>query len=306
MATGRGRSVRIESLGEFVALARHLNFSRAASELNLSQPALSKRIAALEADLGFELFKRTRPLQLTPSGESFLFTAQRVVQAFDEGVTVAHGLNHRLGPVRLLWFEGAHYADVLAEHDIPEFEIAPMNGTESIFSTLERGLADVVSAADLTLSPDLLERARQAGIARIPTGTMPIYLVVSKNGSLGSRDSLMRSDLAGRESIIISGAVFNEWGDMLTNFLGADLGIHTILRPLPGNYANLRKLELGESSLLLHEDAVFPFLSSRKDVVIFDHLDGKPLELPACALYKADNPNAHVHEFAERLRTYFA
>jgi DNA-binding transcriptional LysR family regulator len=53
----------------FDAIARHGTLTRAAEELNVSQPAISRRLAALEADLGHPLFdRRTKPLALTKSG----------------------------------------------------------------------------------------------------------------------------------------------------------------------------------------------------------------------------------------------
>ncbi len=54
----------------FDAAARHGSFTRAARDLNVSQPAISRRVAALEADLGVMLFGReTKPLQLTATGQ---------------------------------------------------------------------------------------------------------------------------------------------------------------------------------------------------------------------------------------------
>lgn len=55
----------------FDAAARHGSFTRAARDLNVSQPAVSRRVAALEADLGVLLFGReTKPLQLTATGRT--------------------------------------------------------------------------------------------------------------------------------------------------------------------------------------------------------------------------------------------
>jgi DNA-binding transcriptional LysR family regulator len=59
-------STQIES---FVVLARELNFSRAADQLHITQPALTRRIQALEETLGQMLFLRLRGgLELTESG----------------------------------------------------------------------------------------------------------------------------------------------------------------------------------------------------------------------------------------------
>lgn len=68
----------------FLAVARHLNFRRAAAELQISQPALSNQIKALEATLGVALFSRTtRRVQLTAEGERFSVRARRLLDEID-------------------------------------------------------------------------------------------------------------------------------------------------------------------------------------------------------------------------------
>uniref|UniRef100_UPI003703D4C3 LysR family transcriptional regulator n=1 Tax=Phaeobacter sp. BS34 TaxID=2907240 RepID=UPI003703D4C3 len=55
-------------LRDFEALTTHKNFSRAAEERNVSQPAFSRRIRALEDEVGVKLINRqTFPLSLTLS-----------------------------------------------------------------------------------------------------------------------------------------------------------------------------------------------------------------------------------------------
>ncbi|MEM1420249.1 MAG: LysR substrate-binding domain-containing protein [Pseudomonadota bacterium] len=57
-------------LTAFEAAARHRSFSRAAAELNVMQPAVSRRVAALEQELSARLLIRSRPnATLTPDGE---------------------------------------------------------------------------------------------------------------------------------------------------------------------------------------------------------------------------------------------
>ena len=60
------------SLAAFDAAARHLSFTRAAEELSLTQGAVSRQIAQLEAMLGVPLFERVRQrVVLTPAGASY-------------------------------------------------------------------------------------------------------------------------------------------------------------------------------------------------------------------------------------------
>src|ERR1700748_2454806 len=49
----------------FLAVTRTLNFTRAADECNVTQPSLTRAIKQLEAELGGDLFRRERPVQLT-------------------------------------------------------------------------------------------------------------------------------------------------------------------------------------------------------------------------------------------------
>ena len=63
-----------------VILAEHRNFSKAAQELKISQPAFSKQIIALENELGLKLFERgAMPLSLTLAGEFFIEKAKKLL-----------------------------------------------------------------------------------------------------------------------------------------------------------------------------------------------------------------------------------
>jgi DNA-binding transcriptional LysR family regulator len=77
--------MELREVRSFVALAGQLHFGRAARLLHLSQPALTKQIRRLEADLGGSLLTRGRHgAQLTALGQQFLRGARSAVQDFDE------------------------------------------------------------------------------------------------------------------------------------------------------------------------------------------------------------------------------
>lgn len=86
----------IRHLRSFVLTAQEAHFGKAASRLNVTQPALSRTIRQLEAVLGGALFKRsTRSVALTDLGSSFLSMATQAVVSFDAacvmGQQVARG-----------------------------------------------------------------------------------------------------------------------------------------------------------------------------------------------------------------------
>lgn len=67
-------------LDDFLALAASGNFSRAADERHMTQPAFSRRIRALEAWLGVDLFdRRSQPAQLTEAGLWFRKVAEELL-----------------------------------------------------------------------------------------------------------------------------------------------------------------------------------------------------------------------------------
>jgi DNA-binding transcriptional LysR family regulator len=78
----------------FVAVAEALSFAKAARELHMSQPPLSKRIADLEEELGVRLFDRTsKKVDLTAAGEAFLPKARDAVRSFDSALREARSLS---------------------------------------------------------------------------------------------------------------------------------------------------------------------------------------------------------------------
>src|SRR6202790_760761 len=68
-----GRLPSLNGLRAFEAAARHLSFTNAASELNVTQTAISHQIRRLEEELGIRLFVRqNRALALTPEAKDYL------------------------------------------------------------------------------------------------------------------------------------------------------------------------------------------------------------------------------------------
>lgn len=98
---------RIDAMRLFIRVADAGSFSRAAADLELGQPTVSRRVQDLEAALGTTLFQRTtRALSLTEAGERFYKRATDILAEFDEAEAEARGLEH--APVGLLRLSASH------------------------------------------------------------------------------------------------------------------------------------------------------------------------------------------------------
>lgn len=78
----------------FLAVAEHLSFTKAATALHVSQPALSQQVRQLEESLGAPLFDRSgRTTRLTDAGHVYLLYARRADQELREAKRAIHDVS---------------------------------------------------------------------------------------------------------------------------------------------------------------------------------------------------------------------
>ncbi|MFE6805198.1 LysR substrate-binding domain-containing protein [Streptomyces sp. NPDC057696] len=94
--------MELNSLRQFLVVARLEHLSRAADELHIAQPSLSRTIARLEGELGGPLFDRSGRLRLNDTGRLFRDHVERALGELDAGRrAVAEATSQGLGAVRL-------------------------------------------------------------------------------------------------------------------------------------------------------------------------------------------------------------
>ncbi len=87
----------ISALQAFIAVARYESFSKASEVLFITQPAVSKRVAALEEELGAQLFNRiARQISLTEAGKQLLPKAQDLVHQAEDMQRYASNLHEEI------------------------------------------------------------------------------------------------------------------------------------------------------------------------------------------------------------------
>lgn len=217
----------------FVAVADEGHFGRAAVALSVSQQALSKRIARLEAELGARLLIRgVRATVLSEAGQRFLGPARRLVTAADLAVAAARQDQR---PLRLdMW--GHLFLPMRTVRQALQF--VPDLPAET---GLARDQATAISA--------LLRHDIDAGFGRISPSHLagadlthrlvrldPLDVVLGAEHELADRDAIRPADLTG-STLIFPAA--GERLDFLTRFAdsfgvtnrsyGANLGLRHLL-----------------------------------------------------------------------------
>lgn len=98
---------RLDAMRLFMRVADAGSFSKAAADLDIGQPTVSRRIQDLEHRLGAELFQRTtRALNITEAGQRFYERAATILAEFDDAEAEARGLDHE--PVGMLRISAAN------------------------------------------------------------------------------------------------------------------------------------------------------------------------------------------------------
>lgn len=145
--------MQLRQLQYFVAVAEQLNFRKAAENLYVTQPLLSKQISDLETEIGYPLFVRnTRSVTLTPAGEVMLKEANRLLHQSDSLIySVRHAATHgdSYGLLRIAYEEaftqkilGEVLSNLLEQFPGTELKIERMYSGQ-IKQALENNLIDI-------------------------------------------------------------------------------------------------------------------------------------------------------------------
>jgi DNA-binding transcriptional LysR family regulator len=180
----------------FLAVARTLNFTRAAEECNVAQPSLTRAIKQLEAELGGDLFRRERPQAIMTDLGQRMFPLLK--QCYDSAVnarTLASSI--REGDVGSLKLAVSHTVelDLLLPHIaelrklFKDLQVRLLRGhAEEIVELLKSGDAEIAVAGSM---PELWDR-----LDRWPLFDEGFGLILNRAHRLANRDLVAMGDLA--------------------------------------------------------------------------------------------------------------
>jgi DNA-binding transcriptional LysR family regulator len=201
--------VELEAVRTFVAVADAGQFSAAADALGLTQQAVSRRVAALERDLGVPLFERTaRGARLTVDGQAFLPRARDLLEAAERALAaVAPGrrplrvdvIGRRIAPAGLL-------RDFHRAHPQTELDVVALTDLTAAVGAVTSGAIDATFRAVTTPA-----RERPAGLAVSRVLDEPLQLLTGPGHRLAARPGVTPAELAGHPIWIPGIVPGTEW-----------------------------------------------------------------------------------------------
>src|SRR5262249_6115798 len=178
----------------FLAVARTLNFTRAADECNGAQPSLTRAIKQLEAELGGDLFRRERPAGLTELGQRM---HPLLKQCYDAAVGARSlASSFKSGEIGALRIALTHSVDLSLiipflsqlKRQFNRLEFKCLRGSSAeVAEMLKTGEAELGIAAELAQDWDRLDTW--------PLFTENFQLVMNKAHRLADRDHISLEDL---------------------------------------------------------------------------------------------------------------
>ncbi|WP_341281575.1 LysR family transcriptional regulator [Paenibacillus sp. FSL H8-0537] len=216
----------IEEMHMFAAIVEQSSMNKAAALLNLSQPALSRKIAKLEQDIGTQLFRRIgKRLELTPIGQMTYEYALELRQL------------HRRYLQKVADYESAGRTSITIGASLttlqttlpdfikalnsshPEFDIKAVTGkTHEIVTYVREGKADIGIVAS---------RIEDAQLHCVPLFEDHLLLVLPKSMVVTDKGMLGIQDLNGLPILLFSKGT---WYRMLTDELFAKYNLQPDVR----------------------------------------------------------------------------
>lgn len=188
--------MNLNDIDYLAAVAHHRHVGRAAEALGLTQPALTRAIARLEALAGMPLFERhPKGVVPTPAGEAFLRRAERIRMEYDDALTEMHELKTgQLGILRVGITPTLDTARLMGvvRRMLVERPAARIHLTERLMHYLVQMLSD--GELDAVVVP--VPRPLPAGLQVVPLYDDVLHVVADAAHPLQRRRTLHWRDLA--------------------------------------------------------------------------------------------------------------
>ncbi|MBP1627015.1 MAG: transcriptional regulator AlsR family [Holophagaceae bacterium] len=284
----------IRQLRCFLAAAEHLNFTKAASDLFLTQSGVSYQITSLESSLGVQLFHRSpRAMKLTEAGVFYHRAIRDLVENYDEIVLKTRLLGTEVTGKLSIGVVGGyemkplpHWIDAFS-HRYPKVEVKISHyWMDFIPEAIDKGEIDL----GFTM---LFEGERPPHMRCHPLLSDPSVVAMNAEHPLASRKSLHLADLKDQHFVTIHPALGSkalEWRKKLCRKRGFNMNI---VQSFPSFMTLFMAVEAGVGIACYAQQVVEENASPRIHIVPIEDEDCRS-EYGALWSKEVTNPNVDL------------
>lgn len=297
-------SINLDHMREFVIFSQSLNYTVASKELFIAQPTLIQHVAKLERDLGFELVSHDHNPRLTDAGVVFRAEAERILNDLESVISRCKVKGDRKP-------ENVRIASVPAciEGSFFDSEQARTSGIRPVLTSIDADMYDPFQALDddivdfsvavggdasMAIFDDLEDRTY--GFIPLPSQTCNVNM--SYDHPLASRKGVSIEDLSEYTLVECSTKFYMRNSKDSERVLKAK-GVRSGFVYVPAESANtLLKSSHAYIYVIASRSETISRIVNRDDDIVAVPLDDESLRFHPYAIYRLDNPNPHVHEYA--------
>ncbi|MEW6257399.1 MAG: LysR substrate-binding domain-containing protein [Pseudomonadota bacterium] len=267
-----------EQLRVFVEVAAQLHMTRAAERLNMTQPAVSASIGALEASCGTHLFHRVgRRIELTEAGHLFLIEARAILERVSRAEAVLNDISglrrgtlsvHASQTIANYWL-GPRIARYRALHPGIALKVEIGNTAEGVAALME-GKADLAFVEG---------EVSEAPLVRLAVPGDRLVLVVGRTHPWAGRTDIGAQDLVATDWVMRErGSGTRQMFEDGCRAYGVDPRSLTVTLEFPSNEAVLSAVAAGAGATVISELVVEAGLATGALFLV-------PLAFPARAFF---------------------
>ena len=254
------------SLKYIITVDKFQSISKAADELYLSQPNISKAIQNVEKEIGFQIFIRTsRGVTTTPEGKEFIKKALKLVHTFDEFTKEFQSLDTQVFNLNI-----AHPKDIFYQNKVMEIaekfsgeetlNVNILEGTTE--ETIDMVLKEIVNLGVIGVNEHDLAYYRKLLILNnldfIITDPLKLYATFHKSNPISNKTKVSKQDLISQTLVTTNTndyyKYYNEKYHLVlsSNVVKNSVGVHQValLSKIPNSY--LISLPLSDETLDLY------------------------------------------------------
>ena len=218
--------IDIANMEEYLALSRTLNFTRAAEISYITQPAMSRHIAAIEDEVGAKLVKRTsRNVELTAAGEVMADCFEQMVDLYNRSCGEARALSSgKDGHLKI--GSPSYWAEDYIEPVIEAIWARDPGFSVETISSHPRNSYDDLRGGAVDIALNGIYPADDSLIRRVVVCREPMCLICLSDSPLASRESVSLSEASCLQGPLVFSAgggpeVVDAWKKMIMSGIGS-------------------------------------------------------------------------------------